>query len=85
MKTDRRSFLRAMSAIPAAVVTLKGKDVGRSFEITPDSKYVVILNAAAINIDDFCRNETAFPPGTAIHCVHPADIDDAIRIFKVSE
>lgn len=85
---ERRKLLQALVALPAAVVTLDGKDVGRSYEIDPKARYLILLNPASIDIDDFCSNQgqsRVFPAGTSVEVVRDSDMDNAIRIFKVSD
>jgi len=82
---ERRELLRALIALPAAAVVHNEKTVGLSYEVEQKSKYVVLLNAVIMDVDEFCDHCDAFPAGTPVHVVKDGDMDNAIRIFKVTE
>ena len=80
---NRRELLKSLAPVACAPLLVKGKDVGRVLKIEPDSKYVVFVNPALIDLESFCLDNTAFPDGTTVHAVYGDDIDKAIRIFKL--
>jgi hypothetical protein len=81
---ERRNLLQALAALPAAIVHLGGKEAGRAYGIDPSKKYVVFVDPSVVDIDAFCHECHAFPPGTPVHCVAaPGSLDEAIRIYEV--
>jgi hypothetical protein len=71
---------------------LKGEEVGKAFLVPltpktdPNSKYVVFVNANKVDIESFCRQNQALPPGTIVYPVaiqYGDTMDDVIRIYEV--
>jgi hypothetical protein len=85
---ERRKLLSAIAALPAIIVSHKGKEVGQAFKVDSNAKYLVFLNAAVVD-ETFCDPGDAVPPfpeGTPIYFVHPnIDMDQIARIYKISE
>jgi hypothetical protein len=85
MELDRRNLLKALPALIAAPVVIGGKEVGKSFKVEDDGKYVVFVNAALVDVFEFASMEgIGLPVGTPIYAVNPGPqgMDEVIRIYK---
>jgi hypothetical protein len=83
---QRRELLKSIAALPAVLTTVITKGA-TAVEINPNSKYVILADASAIdNPEDFCSNPgMPFPTGTPVIWVRSGAIDDAVRIYEIKE
>lgn len=85
MELDRRNLLKALPALIGAPILIGGKEVGKSFKVEADGKYVVFVNEALVDVVDFASMEgIALPAGTPIYAVNPGHqgMDEVIRIYE---
>lgn len=82
---QRRKLLKSLIALPTAVLTYNGNDVGRRMEVI-EGRYIVFIDERKIDLETFCEAQEgvrpALPSGTPVYSVR-GDIDKAIRIFKI--
>jgi hypothetical protein len=82
---NRRDILKSLAAIPASVVLYKDKEVGRALKVESNARYIVFLNAEAVDIDEFANHPgIPLPQGTPLISVF-GDMENAVRIYKVNE
>ena len=87
MPTDetRRKLLQilpavvAVSAIPAVAVTNGAKAI----PINPAKRHLYIVNAGAIEIEEFCKSD--LPPGPVYAISPEISLDDVIRIYELED
>ena len=80
---NRRELLKSLAPLAMIPVAFKGKEVGKAILIDPNRKYIVFLDREMVDLESFCRYESALPAGTPVHSVYvPRDktIDEAITL-----
>lgn len=84
---NRRELLKAIPAVAATPLIIKGKEVGKSMELSPDHAYIIFLNGDMIDIEEWCSlDHGPCLSGTPVYAVFPNEshsMDDLIRIFEV--
>lgn len=77
---DRRQLIQSLVALPLIPV----KDGAKAVELKTGN-YLIFVNPASVDMDEFCRGWPAGVDGKIIP-IHPNDdIDEVVRIYRLDE
>ena len=94
--TTRRELLRCLTPVLLTPWVLdkagKAEEIARVVEVKHLGRYLVFLNAAKMDVEQFCQAPLGvkhpLPPGTPVHPVYlrPGEsMDDVVRIYELPD
>jgi len=83
---NRRELIKSLAPLTTVSLFVKGQEIGKAIKLDPDpgAKYIVLLSAELpLGSAEHFAQTAPLPIGTPIYIVHPHEMDDAIRIYKL--
>lgn len=79
----RRQFIKALGALPLIPLVAKGEEVGKTIQINPNAKYIVLVKASSCieGLEEFCKSDNGLPIETPVFVVD--DLEEDIKILKL--
>lgn len=85
---NRRELVKALPAICATPLFIKGKEVGKVLALHSEKSYVIFLNGHLVDIEEWVHmDHPRALSGTPVYAVFPdgrnGTMDEIIRIYEV--